>query len=105
MDLVVSDAHNMLKAAITRGFLRGQHGFCLAKMPVSLHSELAGNDSCPTPVLQTAQRSARESVCLESDEKMDFERSLMQNAEWIVKSKPQLAEWIEDTAPEILAHM
>ena len=58
-----------------------------------------------TPARHQPEIRARVGSALKASSKADAEKGILQTAEWISRSNSKLADWLEDAAPEVTAHM
>jgi putative transposase len=97
VDLVVSDAHSGLKAAISRGFPSSAWQRCLVHFLRNFHGKC--------PARHRKEIRAKVMAALKSADKFDAEKVLLKVAERVSKFSTSLANWLEEAVPEILAHM
>jgi transposase-like protein len=97
IDLVIGDDHAGLKAALAREFPRSGKQRCWV--------HVVRNLSQRCPARHRAETRARLTQALQAPGREEAELAVRQVAEWVASWDEALADWLEELAPEILAHM
>ena len=97
VDLIVSDAHKGLKAAIARGFPASAWQRCLFHFIRNLVNKF--------PKRHQQEIRARVLIALKQKDQILGEKAILEIAVDVSEYSVDLAEWLEAAAPEITAHM
>jgi putative transposase len=97
VDLVIGDDHAGLKAALAREFPLAGKQRCWVHVLRNLVQKV--------PARQRAETRARLKAALEAPTRAEGEQILRDVIQWLALRDETLADWVEDLAPELLAHM